>query len=60
MGWNKISFEIAKSVLFAYAIKNNWLVKSLGFPDSSVGKESICNAGGPGSIPGREDPMEKG
>ena len=23
-----------------------------GFPDSSVGKESICNAGDPGSIPG--------
>ena len=22
------------------------------FPDSSVGKESTCNAGGPGSIPG--------
>ena len=44
-------FEIAKSVIFAYAVKN-WLVKSLGFPDSSVGKESICNAGDPGSIPG--------
>ena len=24
----------------------------MGFPDSSVGKESTCNAGGPGSIPG--------
>ena len=24
---------------------------SLGFPDSSVGKESACNAGDPGSIP---------
>ena len=23
-----------------------------GFPDSSLGKESTCNAGGPGSIPG--------
>ena len=23
-----------------------------GFPDSSVGKESDCNAGDPGSIPG--------
>ena len=36
-----------------------WLVSpmgtyytSLGFPDSSVGKESACNAGDPGSIPG--------
>ena len=24
----------------------------LGFPDSLVGKESACSAGGPGSIPG--------
>ena len=24
----------------------------LGFPGSSVGKESACNAGNPGSIPG--------
>ena len=31
-----------------------------GFPDSSVGKESACNAGDPGSIPGSEDPLEKG
>ena len=26
----------------------------LGFPDSSVGKESTCNAGDPGLIPGQE------
>ena len=26
----------------------------MGFPDSSVGKESACNAGGPSSIPGLE------
>ena len=25
---------------------------NVGFPDSSVGKESTCNAGDPGSIPG--------
>ena len=24
----------------------------MGFPDSSVGKESACNVGNPGSIPG--------
>ena len=24
----------------------------LGFPDSSVGKESVCNAGEPSSVPG--------
>ena len=25
---------------------------SMGFPGSSAGKESACNAGNPGSIPG--------
>ena len=24
----------------------------MGFPDSTVGKDSICNVGDPGSIPG--------
>ena len=27
-------------------------LRGWGFPDSSVGKESACNAGDPGSIPG--------
>ena len=27
---------------------------ALGFPDTSVGKESACNAGNPGLIPGLE------
>ena len=31
----------------------------LGFPDNSVGKESACNAGDPGSIPAWEDLLEK-
>ena len=26
--------------------------EGLGFPDNSAGKESTCNAGDPGSIPG--------
>ena len=29
-----------------------YLLKYMGFPDSSVGKESACNAEDPGSIPG--------
>ena len=33
---------------------------SWGFPDSSAGKESACNAGDLGLIPGWEDPLEKG
>ena len=28
------------------------LLKLKGFPDSSIGKESACNAKDPGSIPG--------
>ena len=27
-------------------------MSDIGFPDSSVGKESACNAGDPSSIPG--------
>ena len=34
--------------------------QQLGFADGSVGKESICNAGDWDSIPGLEDPLEKG
>ena len=30
-----------------------------GFAGGSAGKESACNAGDPGSIPGSEDPLEK-
>ena len=32
----------------------------VGFPGGAVGKESTCNAGDLGSIPGWEDPLEKG
>ena len=31
-----------------------FLKRKMGFPHSSVGKESACNAGDPGSIPGLE------
>ena len=33
---------------FGLAVSPNWC----GSPDSSVGKEPVCNAGDPGSIPG--------
>ena len=29
----------------------------MGFPDSSIGKESTCNTGDPGSIPGSGRPV---
>ena len=32
----------------------------MGFPDGSAGKESACNAGDSGSIPGLENCLEKG
>ena len=32
----------------------------LGFPQGSAGKESACNAGDLGTIPSREDSLEKG
>ena len=32
---------------------------NITFPGGSEGKESACNTGDPGSIPGREDPLEK-
>ena len=41
-------------------IRNATLYELLGFPDSSVGKESACNAGDPGSIPGSERSPGKG
>ena len=36
------------------------LLISVRFPESSAGKESTCNAGDLGSIPGWEDPLEEG
>ena len=36
------------------------LSHSLGFPDSSVGKESACSVGDPGLISGLERPTGKG
>ena len=32
----------------------------MGFPDSSVGEESACNSGDPGSIPGLESSAGEG
>ena len=35
-------------------------IKTFLPPDGSDGKESACNAGDLGSVPGSEDPLEKG
>ena len=47
--WNKTNWKILKE----YQI-------TLGFPDSSVGKESTDNPGDPGSIPGSGRSAGKG
>ena len=33
--------------------------RGLGFPDGSDSKESVCNAGDPGLVPGSGKPLEK-
>ena len=38
----------------------NYMQSTLGFPDSSVGKESTCNARDPSSIPGLGRPLGEG
>ena len=43
------------TVLFVVGFGLSW-----GFPDSSVGKESTCNAGDPGLIPGSEGSAGEG
>ena len=40
------------SDLFGFTFKIYFKPNHLGFPDNSVGEESNCNAGDPGSIPG--------
>ena len=47
-----INFWPHSSPLYFCLQNRNSLPDSLGFPDSSVGKESACNAGDPSLIPG--------
>ena len=46
--------------LTKYSTNEEMLLVNKGFPGSSAGKESACNAGDLGSIPGLEDLLEKG
>ena len=48
-----------RTSLVPLALDLQKLRKDLGFPGGSDGKEFACNAGGLGSIPGQEDPLEK-
>ena len=53
---NWCSFKPTKSVIHGTKL---FSVISFDLPDSSVGNESACNAGDPGSIPGQEDLLKK-
>ena len=46
-------------IYLKHFFKNYFFFKK-GFPDSSVGKASTCNAGDPGSIPGSGRPTGEG
>ena len=48
---SRFTFFICEGPVFFSTICCSFAL-SLGFPDSSVGKESTCNAGDPSSIPG--------
>ena len=45
-------------LLVSYFVHSS--VYILGFPGGSDGKDSVCDAGDLGSIPGQGDPQEKG
>ena len=47
-----ITIVLLNCFYFYFKINFYWSIVALGFPDSSVGKESTCNAGDPGLIPG--------
>ena len=51
--------ESEKTEQLTHTHTHTYRVLILGFPGGSDGKESACNAGDPGSIPGQEDPREK-
>ena len=52
---------ISKREFYCSKMKLCMVITTLmGFPGGSDGKESACNVGDPGSIPGSEDPLEKG
>ena len=50
--WFVAKFTVERNAHSQLKVSENKNVNVLGFPDSSVGKESACNAGDLGSIPG--------
>ena len=60
--WNKKANPLSNDKLRFLSEANTYLrgYRILDFPDSSVGKESACNAEDASLIPGLEDLLEKG
>ena len=56
--WNRKRFKV--KIIGFNGVKDNIMGFFGGFPHSSVGKESSCNAGDPGSIPGLGNLLETG
>ena len=50
--WFVAKFTVERNAHSQLKVSENKNVNVLGFPDSSAGKESACNAGDLGSIPG--------
>ena len=50
--WFVAKFTVERNAHSQLKVSENKNVNVLGFPDSSVGKESACNAGDPGTVPG--------
>ena len=65
MSWLFASGDQSTGACFSISHSNKYLglISSRidkGFPDNSVGKESVCNAGNIGSIPGLGRPFGEG
>ena len=52
-----LSIYFCQLHILSFAVNHS---EKWGFPDSSFGKEPVCNGEDPGRFPGREDPLEKG
>ena len=63
--WERIRLQCKRPQIKSWVGKICWRRDRLptpvflGFPCGSAGKESACNAGDLGWIPGSEDPLEK-
>ena len=66
LNWKRICLQCRKPQFNSWVRKIPWRRDKLptpvflGFPGGSDGKETACNVGDRGLIPGLEDPLEEG